>query len=224
MPGLGPSGAELGKGPTAGGAGGYGSDTVIPVNGVNAREDVTATTGAPGSEFGSYLIKLIENGALLGGEIYKLAWAGVDDARLFLGNPAHSTGLRTFLNTTIQLWLNGAAPLDVSNAGAQWGTRVNETLANATVTVNTLTLGNAANLLVVPGTPTIQGITIGSNTRGHSARILCAPGTTIVNASGAPGAGAASILTPTAANIVTGGTQSRVIPVSYDGTNWYVDG
>lgn len=215
---------------TALSGGSYGSDVIIQlVNAaaalVNAREDVTSLpVNTAGAEFGQLLLKLICNGALSQAACFTYDGNTVTP-RMYLGDPATKTGLVRVGSTNLQCWLNGGAPLDLAFNGAQWNIRVNETMANATVATNTLTLTNTANLFVVPGTPSIQGITVGSNASGFSCRLSVNSGTTIVNNSGAPGAGAAAILcnnSGTAGNIVT--TCARVLPISYDGTHWFVDG
>jgi hypothetical protein len=207
--------------------GSYGSDVIIQLANaasalVNAREDITSlSVTTAGAEFAQLIFKLICNGSLA--DIAAFTYDGnTVTPRMYLGDPATKIGLVRVSNTNLQLWLNGGAPLDLAFNGAAWSTRVNEAMANATVATNTLTMTNTGNLFVVPGTPTINGITIGSNSQGFSCRLKVASGTTIVHNSGAPGAGAAAILTPTAANIVTSST--RVLPISYDGTNFFVDG
>lgn len=208
-------------------AGGFGSDTIVQMLNnvpalVNALELVLAMPAtAPGTEFATWLIRLIGSGVLT--DIASFSWTGSNaNPRFFLGDAPSARGLIRVGNSNLQITM-GVLQLDISsNGSATWACRVIEGRGAGTISVNTLTLSVFGNLTTVPGTPTIQGIVTSGYTAGYSGRLELASGSTIVHNSGAPGAGAVAILTPTAANIVT--ASARVIPVSYNGTNWFVDG
>lgn len=209
-----------------GGGGGFGSDTVVqlPNSGaalINAWESlITLATNTAGSEAAQYVLRLVQTGALV--DAFGLGWQNGVQPTLYLGPVANNVGLRANVSTNHLQFNIGGVAIDLGSTGMLLSTRLQEGRANGSIATNTLTLAAAANLTTVPGTPTINGIATANIQAGYSGRLELASGSTVVHNSGAPGGGAVAILTPTAANIVT--ASARVLPISYNGTNFFVDG
>lgn len=211
------------------GSGGFGSDTIVQMLNnipalINALELVLAMpASAPGTEFATWTVRGAAAGVLTDLGVFTFGGNNTTP-RFFVGDALSATGFIRVGSTNFQITKGGSVQIDMNNAlGISLSNRWQENSAAGTIAANTLTLPANANLAIVPGTPSIQGIVTAGYQAGYSGRIRLAATSVIVNASGAPGAGAVSILTPGAANI-TVGAQARVFPISYDGINWFVDG
>ncbi len=82
----------------------------------------------------------------------------------------------------------------------------------------TITLGTDGNFFTVAGATTINGIVTAGWQAGSQVILELPSGLTVTHNSGAPGAGAAPILFPSGANLVT--TAVTLLLLAYDGTNW----
>lgn len=209
---------------TSSGIGGFGSDTTVQLPNSAAtlvdalRLYLTLATNTAGSEIALWLVQLVTGGALT--DAFAFGFQNNTLTTFYFGPVANNNSIRCSA-TTLQL-ARGGTQLELSSTGILCDVRISESRATASVSTNTLTLTTQGNLNTVPGTPTINGVVTSGVRDGYSGRLRIASGTTIVHNSGAPGAGAVAILTPTQANIVA--TSTRVVPISYDGTNFIVDG
>lgn len=82
----------------------------------------------------------------------------------------------------------------------------------------TITLGQGGNFFVVTGGTTINGIVTASWQAGSCVKLELPSGITVTHNSGAPGAGAVSILLSSGSDLTT--TTACVLALVYDGANW----
>lgn len=138
----------------------------------------------------------------------------------FLGSVASGCLWRFVSATNVQQWVNGGNILNFFNNRIESVVRLNTVRGAAVAVATTVTLGTDGNVFpLTVGTGTLNSI-VATNWQAGSRIVLeCASGITITNNTAGSGA---TILTSTGASIVTGST--RMIPATYNGTNWITEG
>jgi len=183
--------------------------------------DVTKLTVATDTiETASRAVSLMINGSLtaMGG------WASLSGLPttpgVYVGDPASGNGMARYA-TGILFQVNATNYLQIDQSiGLVLPFRIAQNRGAGIAAATTITLGTGGNTFPVSaGTGTINSI-VATNWQAGSRIVLeCASGITIThNVSGT----GATILTNTGSSIVTSFT--RMIPLTYNGTNWIVEG
>lgn len=181
---------------------------------------VKYTTVTGGAEAVSRAVSLIIAGALTPVGGWAFAGGSASFPALYVGDPASANGMQKStagINFTISA--TNYMTIDAAS-GVTFPFRAQHNRGAGIAAATTITLGTGGNTFPVSaGTGTINSIVATSWQSGSRIVLECASGITITNNTAGTGA---TILTNTGASITTSFT--RMIPLTYNGTNWIVEG
>lgn len=210
---------------------GFGADTIVqqpdstPTS-IDAWESIISLSpNTAGAAFGKWVIKTAAS------SVKQFHWALTYIANnivMLLGDPADGDGIMKNAQHALQMVIAGTNYLSFDQSN---GVRANVLMSmNASKFMEAQTGGTAvATTITLPGTGNMWPLTAGTGTlnsivaaawqAGTRGVLICASGITVTNNVAGTGA---TILTSTGASIVT--ASKRALPISYDGTNWIVEG
>lgn len=178
----------------------------------------TLVTATDAAETAQRHIQIMSGGTLREWGTMLMATAAVQ--ALYFGSTASTTGIQVDTVPSIALLAGGVAKFRVGAAVTLAVTRFSTARGAGIAAATTITLGSDGNVFPVSiGTGTINSIVATGWQAGSRIVLELASGITLTNSVAGTGA---TVLTNTGASIVTAFT--RMIPLTYNGTNWIVEG